>query len=94
MSRNEGVPSGYSDDKPFVVTQVYNEDFYEGTTWRFATLEEAQAYLEKELQKFKDGVRGGDPQDIYAVMMRPMAIALADEQAMKDVVAYIETLSK
>lgn len=51
-------------------------------------------YLVVQLQKFKDGVRGGDPQDVYAVMMRPMAIALADEQAMKDVVAYIETLSK
>lgn len=49
-------------------------------------------YLVSSLQKFKDGVRGSDPQDPFGAQMRPSAIALADEQAMKDVVAYIMTL--
>jgi len=51
-------------------------------------------YLLHSLQKFKDGVRGGDLNDMTAVMMRPMAMALADQQAMKDVIAYIATFSK
>ncbi len=49
-------------------------------------------YLLDQLMKFKLGIRGGDPRDPIAIMMRPMALALADEQAVKDVVAYIQTL--
>lgn len=49
-------------------------------------------YLLASLTKFRDGVRGADPQDTIGAQMRPAAIALADEQAMKDVVAYIMTL--
>jgi cytochrome c oxidase subunit 2 len=48
-------------------------------------------YLLSSLQKFKDGVRGGDLNDMTAVMMRPMAMALADQQAMKDLIAHIAT---
>ncbi len=51
-------------------------------------------YLAAQLKKFKDGVRGSNPADIYGSQMRPMAMILADEQAIKDVVAYIQTLSK
>jgi len=51
-------------------------------------------YLLRSLHKFKDGVRGSDMNDMTAVMMRPMAMALADEQAMKDVIAYIATFPK
>lgn len=51
-------------------------------------------YLVDQLRKFKAGVRGSDPKDPIAIMMRPMALTLADDQAMKDVVAYITTLSK
>ena len=51
-------------------------------------------YLLDQLKKFKLGIRGADPRDPFAIMMRPMAMALADEQAMKDVIAYIGTLSK
>ncbi len=51
-------------------------------------------YLLDQLKKFKAGVRGTDPRDPIAIMMRPMAMILADEQAMKDVIAYIGTLSK
>ncbi len=49
-------------------------------------------YLLSTLEKYKAGVRGGNPQNINAVMMRGMATQLVDEQAMKDVIAYIMTL--
>lgn len=49
-------------------------------------------YLLAQLRKFKAGVRGADPNDVEGGQMRPMAQALADEQAMKDVVAHIMTL--
>jgi cytochrome c553 len=49
-------------------------------------------YLLAQLEKFKRGVRGTNPeQDMTGAMMIPMASAL-DEQAMKDVIAYIQTL--
>jgi cytochrome c oxidase subunit 2 len=51
-------------------------------------------YLLASLQKFKDGVRGGDLNDMTAVMMRPMAMQLADQQAMKDLIAYMATFPK
>src|SRR6185503_11250602 len=43
------------------------------------------------LQKFKAGVRGTNPKDTTGMLMRPMSMTLADEQAMKDVLAYIAT---
>jgi cytochrome c553 len=49
-------------------------------------------YLLAQLQKYKDGIRGGTTRDIEGSQMRPQASALPDEQAMKDVVAYIATL--
>ena len=51
-------------------------------------------YQLSALQKFKAGVRGTNPKDITGMLMRPMSMTLADEQAMLDVVAYIQTLSK
>jgi cytochrome c553 len=42
------------------------------------------------LQKFKAGTRGTYPN---AAVMRGMAGTLADEQAMKDVIAYIQSLA-
>jgi cytochrome c oxidase subunit 2 len=51
-------------------------------------------YLVSQLEKFKAGVRGSDPRDPIAIMMRPMALTLADDQAIKDVVAYITTLAE
>jgi cytochrome c553 len=51
-------------------------------------------YLVRSLEKFKAGVRGTNPLDTSGALMRPMALTLADEQAMKDVVAYIMTLRK
>lgn len=49
-------------------------------------------YLFAQLKKFKAGIRGTNAQDIEGAQMRPQASILADEQAMKDVVAYIATL--
>jgi cytochrome c553 len=50
-------------------------------------------YLLSTLQKYKSGVRGSDPRNVNAALMRGMAQALPDEQAMKDVIAHIETLA-
>ena len=51
-------------------------------------------YQVATLQKFKNGSRGAAPQDIYGSQMAPMAAMLADEQAMRDVVAHILTLGQ
>lgn len=49
-------------------------------------------YLLAQLKKFKSGVRGSAPTDATGQQMRPMAMTLPNEQAMKDVIAYIRTL--
>jgi cytochrome c553 len=46
-------------------------------------------YLITQLHKFREGIRGTDPADATGAQMRPNAVALADEQAMRDVVAYV-----
>ena len=51
-------------------------------------------YLVSQLKKFKSGIRGTHPKDITGAQMRPMSMTLADEQAMKNVVAHISTLAK
>jgi cytochrome c553 len=51
-------------------------------------------YLFRQVENFRDGVRGARPGDQGGALMRPMMLQLADEQAIKDVVAYIMTLSK
>lgn len=53
---------------------------------------QADWYLVAQLEKFKDGIRGTDPLDTTGAQMRPMALSLTDEQAVRDVVAYIRTL--
>ncbi len=50
-------------------------------------------YLLTQLKNFKEGRRGTDPKDAAGLLMRPMSFTLPDEQAMKDVIAYIGTLS-
>ena len=49
-------------------------------------------YLANELRKFKSGVRGMNPKDREGRLMRPMARTLADDDAIRNVVAYVETL--
>lgn len=50
-------------------------------------------YMLAQLKKFKEGIRGTNPKDIGGMQMRPMSMTLADEQAMKDVIAHIRTIS-
>lgn len=49
-------------------------------------------YMHRQLQYFRNGVRGADPKDIYGKQMAAFAQTLADEQAIADVVAYIDSL--
>ncbi len=49
-------------------------------------------YLLAALKKFKAGHRGANPEDVIGATMRPQAVALPDEQAMLDVISYIQTL--
>lgn len=50
-------------------------------------------YLVHQLMNFKSKIRGSDPlKDPTGAMMVPMAGALPDEQAMKDVITYVQSL--
>jgi cytochrome c oxidase subunit 2 len=49
-------------------------------------------YLERQLNNFKHGLRGSDSNDTYGAQMAPMAATLADDSAIKNVVAYIVSL--
>jgi cytochrome c oxidase subunit 2 len=50
-------------------------------------------YMVTQLQKFRAGLRGDHLDDTYGLQMTPFAKALPDEQAVLEVVAYINTLS-
>ena len=49
-------------------------------------------YQLAQLAKFKSGMRGAAEGDTWGAQMAPMAATIADEQAMKDLLAYINTL--
>jgi cytochrome c553 len=49
-------------------------------------------YLVTQLQNYKAGLRGNDPRDTNGLQMRAIAATLPNEQAIDDVVAYINTL--
>jgi cytochrome c oxidase subunit 2 len=49
-------------------------------------------YLTRQLQDFKLGIRGGSDKDVYGKQMLAFAATLADDTAIKNVVAYIGTL--
>jgi cytochrome c oxidase subunit II len=49
-------------------------------------------YMRRQLQYFKDGVRGSNPGDTYGSQMAAFAKVLTDEQAIADVVAYIDSI--
>lgn len=51
-------------------------------------------YLRRQLMNFRQGIRGASEQDQYGQLMRGFASLLEDEQAVRDVVAYIETLGR
>lgn len=49
-------------------------------------------YVERQLNYFRDGVRGAHELDTAGSMMRPIMAALPDDTAVRNVSAYIETL--
>ena len=49
-------------------------------------------YMARQLQNFKDGVRGTHKQDFYGMQMGFMGAIVQDEQAINDLMAYINTL--
>lgn len=49
-------------------------------------------YLVRQLEHFRDGVRGRHPDDPYGNQMIDMAQYLVNDRAVRDVVAYINTL--
>jgi len=49
-------------------------------------------YLATQLANYKKGLRGADERDTYGAQMRAVAATLADDQAVNDVLAYINTL--
>lgn len=51
-----------------------------------------QAYLERQLQHFKQGIRGADPKDTAGAQMAAMAATLPTEQAVAEVSAYLASL--
>ena len=48
-------------------------------------------YYKVQLENFKAGIRGSNPEDATGMLMRPMSKTLADDQAVLDVIAYIMT---
>jgi cytochrome c oxidase subunit 2 len=49
-------------------------------------------YLVRQLQDFRQGIRGVHEQDVYGKQMIPFASMLADDTAIRNVVAYITSL--
>lgn len=50
-------------------------------------------YLVRQLNSYKNGLRGTHEKDTFGQQMRPMAMILATEAAVHDVVAYIMSLN-
>jgi cytochrome c553 len=51
-------------------------------------------YQLAQMQKFKQGIRGSNAADVTGSTMRPLIDPLPDEQAMKDVLAFLWTVSQ
>ena len=49
-------------------------------------------YQARQLKYFRDGIRGADSQDIYGAQMAAMSKLLTNDQAIADIIAYINTL--
>ena len=50
-------------------------------------------YVVTQLKNFRDGVRGAHPQDLHGAQMALFAAGLTTDQAILDLVAYIDTLA-
>ena len=51
-------------------------------------------YLVTQMENFRSGARGTAPGDIQGALMRASALILPDDQAVTDVVAYVNTLQE
>ncbi len=49
-------------------------------------------YLKRQLEYFRDGVRGAHADDLYGAQMAMMAASLRSDRAIEDVIAYINSL--
>jgi cytochrome c553 len=49
-------------------------------------------YLVRQLEKYRSGARGYDPEDTAGAQMRAAAAALTEDEDIRDVVAFINTL--
>ena len=49
-------------------------------------------YLERQLKNFKGGLRGANAKDPYGMQMRPMALTLANDEAVSDMAAYVSSM--
>jgi cytochrome c oxidase subunit 2 len=49
-------------------------------------------YELRQLRNFKAGIRGTKPEDSFGAVMRPMALTLATDQDVEDVIGYFSTL--
>jgi cytochrome c oxidase subunit 2 len=49
-------------------------------------------YLARQLHNFQQGIRGTHPQDFYGAEMSLMSKVLLDDEAVNDLIAYIQTL--
>ncbi len=49
-------------------------------------------YLVRQINSFKQGLRGYHASDIFGAQMKPMVLTLVDDQAINNVVAYINSL--
>jgi cytochrome c oxidase subunit 2 len=49
-------------------------------------------YIARQLENYRQGIRGSHPQDLYGKQMTLMSGMLRDDQAIRDLVAYINTL--
>jgi len=48
-------------------------------------------YVARQLKNFKSGIRGTKSGDMFGMQMRPMAMSLANDEAINNVAAYIAT---
>lgn len=53
---------------------------------------QSEWYLRKQLLNYKSGARGAHEDDVYGRQMAPMAATLADDAAIANVIAHIQTL--
>ena len=49
-------------------------------------------YVERQRKNFKSGIRGSNSKDTFGMQMRPMALTLSNDQAVKDMAAYVSSM--